>query len=145
MKYSVTVDINLPLNQVVQKFKNTENYYDWMKGLEKIEQVKGAPGEKGAEQYLHFNMGKRKMKMLEKVVRNNLPDSYCVSYEVNGVYNEVDSHFESINEETTRYTTSNLFQFSGVMKIMSIFMKGAFKKQSIKYLQDFKKFVEQQN
>lgn len=142
MKYSVLVDIDLPIDEVVKKFENTENYYDWMKGLEKIENVKGEPGKEGAETYLHFNMGKRKMKMLEKVLRNDLPKSYLVSYEVNGVYNEVDNHFEALSENKTRYTTDNLFEFKGIMKLMSVFMKGAFKKQSLKYLNDFKKFVE---
>tara|TARA_B100000508_G_C11465688_1_gene282159 strand:- start:16556 stop:16993 length:438 start_codon:yes stop_codon:yes gene_type:complete len=145
MRYEVLVDIDLPIDEVVEKFRNTENYYDWMKGLEKIEHVKGEPGEKGAENYLYFNTGKRKMKMLEKVLRSDLPKSYLVSYEVNGVYNEVDNHFEKIDETTTRYTTDNLFEFKGIMKLMAFFMKSAFKKQSLKYLNDFKKFVEQQD
>ncbi len=142
MRYEVLVDIDLPLEKVVQEFENTENYYDWMKGLEKLEHVKGEPGKEGSQTYLHFDTGKRKMKMLEKVLINNLPKSYKVSYEVNGVYNEVDNQFESLGPETTRYTTDNLFQFKGIMKIMAFLMKGAFKKQSLKYLNDFKKFVE---
>lgn len=144
MRYQVVVDIDLPLKEVVQKFENTENYYDWMKGLEKIEQVKGEAGKEGAETYLFFNTGKRKMKMLEKVLRNDLPKSYLVSYEVKGVYNEVDNQFEALDENRTQYTTDNLFEFKGIMKVMAFLMRGAFKKQSLKYLNDFKKFVEKE-
>lgn len=144
MRYQVVVDIDLPLKEVVQKFENTENYYDWMKGLEKIEQVKGEPGEEGAETYLIFNTGKRKMKMLEKVLRNDLPASYLVSYEVKGVYNEVDNQFEALDKNRTQYTTDNLFEFKGIMKLMAFLMRGSFKKQSLKYLNDFKKFVEKE-
>lgn len=142
MRYQVLVDIDLPLEKVVEKFRNTENYYDWMKGLKKLENIKGQPGEEGSETYLHFDTGKRKMKMLEKVLKSDLPETYLVSYEVNGVYNEVNNHFESLGPDKTRYTTNNLFQFKGVMKIMAFLMRGAFKKQSLKYLNDFKKFVE---
>jgi hypothetical protein len=142
MRYEVYVDIDLPLGKVVEKFKNSKNYYDWMEGLEKIETVQGEMGEEGAQHYFHFKIGKREMKMLETVKRNNLPESYLISYEVNGVYNEVDSHFEALNDKKTRYTTDNLFRFKGMMKLMALFMKGAFKKQSLSYLNAFKKFVE---
>ena len=142
MRYQVYVDINLPIEKVVEKFKNSENYYDWMEGLEKIEPVQGEMGQEGTQNYFHFKTGKREMKMLETVKRNNLPHSYLISYEVNGVFNEVDSQFEALNENKTRYTTNNLFRFKGMMKIMALFMKGAFKKQSLSYLNSFKKFVE---
>jgi hypothetical protein len=142
MRYQVLVDIDLPLEIVIEEFRNTENYYDWMKGLKKLDHIKGEPGKEGSETYLHFDTGKRKMKMLEKVLKNDLPDSYLVSYEVNGVHNEVDNHFESIGPNQTRYTTDNLFEFKGIMKAMAFLMKGTFKKQSLKYLNDFKIFVE---
>jgi hypothetical protein len=142
MRYQVYVDIDLPIEKVVKKFENSENYYDWMEGLEKIEHVQGETGEEGAQNYFHFKTGKRAMKMLETVKRNNLPHSYLISYEVNGVYNEVDSQFEALDEESTRYTTDNLFKFKGVMQLMALFMKGTFKKQSLSYLNAFKKFVE---
>lgn len=142
MRYQVLVDIDLPLEEVVEKFRNTENYYDWMKGLKKIEHHKGEAGKEGTETYIHFDTGKRKMKMLERIITNDLPKSYKVSYEVNGVYNEVDNNFEALDGERTRYTTDNLFEFKGLMKVIAFFMKNTFKKQSLKYLNDFKKFVE---
>lgn len=143
MKYTVEVEIDKPLNKVVEVFRNTENYYDWMKGLEDIELLKGTPGNEGAETMLHFTIGKRKMKMKEIVLRSNLPDSYLVSYNVKGVYNEVDNKFESIDNNRTLYTTANYFRFSGLMKLFSVFGKKSFTKQSLKYANDFKKFVEQ--
>ena len=43
-----------------------------------------------------------------------------------------------------RYTTEQEFQFKGFMKIMAFLMPGAFKKQSMQYLKDFKAFAENQ-
>ncbi|MGM0479732.1 MAG: SRPBCC family protein [Bacteroidota bacterium] len=143
MKYTVEVEIDKPLQKVVEVFRNTENYYDWMQGLEKIEQLSGTPGSEGAETLLHFKMGKRRMQMKETVLRANLPDSYLVSYDVKGVYNEVDNKFESIDNNRTLYTTANYFRFSGLMKLFSLFGKKSFTKQSLKYANDFKKFVEE--
>lgn len=51
--------------------------------------------------------------------------------------------FEVINDHTTKWISESEFQFSGfMMKLMGFLMPGAFKKQSIKYLGDFKAFAE---
>lgn len=142
MKYTVEVDIDRPLNEVVEKFDNQENYSSWMKGLESFENIEGKQGQEGAKTKFKFNMGKRKMEMIETVLKRNLPEQYLVSYEVNGVYNEVDNRFEKIDDTTTLYTTHQYFKFKGFMKIIGLLFGRSFKKQSLKYANDFKKFVE---
>jgi hypothetical protein len=67
-----------------------------------------------------------------------------VSYKAGKVYNEVCNRFEEISENKTRVYNDQVFQFKGFMKLMGWFMPGAFKKQSMKYLVDFKNFVEQE-
>ena len=43
----------------------------------------------------------------------------------------------------TRWISESEFQFSGFgMKLMGLLMPGAFKKQSLKYMEDFKNFAE---
>jgi hypothetical protein len=41
--------------------------------------------------------------------------------------------------------TEQEFQFSGFMKLIGMFMPGAFKKQSCKYMNAFKEFAERQS
>ena len=142
MKYTVEVDIDRPLNEVVEKFDNQDNYSKWMKGLESYENIEGKQGQEGAKNRFIFKMGKRKMQMVETVLKHDLPQQYLVSYEVNGVYNEVDNRFEKIDDQKTLYTTKQYFKFKGMMKIMAFFIGKSFKKQSLKYANDFKKFVE---
>lgn len=142
MKYTVEVDIDRPLEEVVEKFDNQDNYSSWMKGLESFENIEGKQGQEGAKTKFKFDMGKRKMEMIETVLKRDLPKQYVVSYEVNGVYNEVDNRFEKIDDNKTLYTTHQYFKFKGFMKIIGLLFGRSFKKQSLKYANDFKKFVE---
>jgi len=142
MKYSVSVEIEKPLDEVVALFDNRDNYKHWMEGLLNLTLLEGESGQTGAKSEYTFKMGKGEMKMVETVTSRNLPDEYAVSYAAKGVSNTVISHFHPISESKTMYTTDNEFQFSGFMKIISFLMPGSFKKQSLKYLTDFKHFAE---
>ena len=143
MKYDVTITVNKPIDEAVQKFDDPNKYKEWMKGLEDYTTSEGTPNHVGAVSTMKFKLGKRAMDMTEKVIERNLPQSYKVSYEANKVYNEVTTKFEKIDAGSTQITTSNMFQFNGfVMKVMGFLMPGAFKKQSYKYLEALKLFIE---
>ena len=145
MKYTVSVDINKPLDRVIELFDNPANMPKWMEGLESFEHILGTPGQPGAQMQLVYLMGKRRIEMIETVISRNLPEEFTGSYEAPGVYNIVKNKFEAIDESSTRYTTEQEFQFkSFMMKVMGFFMPGAFKKQSLKYLNSFKAFVEKE-
>jgi NRPS condensation-like uncharacterized protein len=61
---------------------------------------------------------------------------------MNGVVNTISNKFEKISENQTRYYTENEFKFHGFMQFVAFLMPGAFKRQSQKYLDAFKKFAE---
>lgn len=142
MKYSVEILIHKPIAKVIELFDNSDNMSKWMNGLQSYEHLDGEPGQTGAKMKLYFKMGKREVEMIETILVKNLPDEFTASYEAKGVYNIVKNKFVPKNETITRYITEQEFQFKGFMKIMGALMPGAFKKQSKKYLNDFKKFAE---
>lgn len=144
MKYETSININKPLNEVINAFDNVSNYKFWMNGLESYTTTEGTPLQEGEVSLMVFDAGKRKIEMTKKVLLRNLPYAYKVSYEANKTYNTVESRFEKVDEKTTRYTTIHEFKFGGLMmKIFGLIMPGAFKKQSYIYLNAFKNFVEQ--
>jgi uncharacterized membrane protein len=142
MKYSVLITIDKPVNEVVALFDNVDNMKKWMNGLESFEPLDGTPGEVGAKSRLRFKMGKREIEMIETITAKNLPEEFTGTYEAKGVFNIVRNSFEPLPGNKTKYTTEQEFQFKGFMKLMGLLMPGAFKKQSMKYLQDFKAFAE---
>jgi carbon monoxide dehydrogenase subunit G len=144
MQYTCEIEINKPIDEVVALFDNPDNMDKWMEGLQSFEHLSGIQGQPGAKSKLIFKMGKRKIEMIETINIRNLPNEFSGTYEANGVYNVVQNKFVKLSEDKTKYITKQEFRFSGYMVIISALMPGAFKKQSIKYLEDFKKFVEKQ-
>lgn len=142
MKYSNEVIINLPLDSVIELFDSEENLFKWQSELISFEHVSGDKGEVGAKSKLKYKMGKREVEMTETITVKDLPREFSGTYEAKGVWNEVKNYFEVIDENTTRWRSVCHFEFSGFMKIMAFFMPGAFKKQSQKYLDQFKAFAE---
>ena len=143
MKYRVEVVIDLPREKVVELFDNTDNLYKWQRGLQSFEHVSGEPGKPGAKSRMCFQMGKRRCEMIETITDRDLPDSFDGTYETRGVFNRVSNHFVELEGDRTRWSSDNEFRFSGFMKIIGFLMKGAFPKQSRRYMEDFKRFAEE--
>lgn len=144
MKYTVSIDIDKSIKEVTTLFKDRRNDKLWMKGFQKKTPIDGNEGEEGAKCKVEFLMGKRRFEMEEVIVKINLPIEYTTTHTTPKVFNRVKNSFEKIDNHTTRYHTEQEFQFKGFMKIMAFFMPGAFKKQSMQYLKDFKAFAENQ-
>jgi uncharacterized membrane protein len=145
MKYKADIEINSPIEKVVELFDNPDNMGKWMEGLQSFEPISGTPGQPGAKARLVFLMGKRKIEMIETITVRNLPVEFTGTYEADGVYNIVKNSFSILPDNRTLYETEQEFRFSGFMKIIAFVMPGAFKKQSLKYLAAFKNYVETQN
>ncbi|CAM3516777.1 hypothetical protein FSS13T_08740 [Flavobacterium saliperosum S13] len=145
MKYTCEVDINQPVDKVIALFDNPDNLKKWMDGLQHFEHLSGEPGQPGAKSRLKFKMGKREMEMIETVTVRNLPEEFSGTYEMEGTLNTIKNKFIPISDTKTRYVTENEFQFDNLMmKILGFLMPGMFKKQSMKYLESFRKFAESQ-
>ncbi|HUM45393.1 MAG TPA: hypothetical protein PLD84_00600, partial [Chitinophagales bacterium] len=86
----------------------------------------------------------REMEMIETITVRNLPHEFSGTYEVNGVLNIVRNKFLPVGNNKTKHISEQEFQFSGFMKVMGWLMPGVFKKQSMKYQQDFKTFAERE-
>lgn len=144
MKYTNEIVINRSREEVVQLFDNPDNMKHWQEGFLSLEHISGEPGTVGAKSKLSYQMGKRYVEMIETITARNLPDEFSGTYEAKGVWNEVKNYFTEEEDGTTKWVAACEFRFSGFMKIIAFFMRGAFKKQSMKYLESFKKFAEAQ-
>ncbi|MGZ5283406.1 MAG: SRPBCC family protein [Bacteroidia bacterium] len=145
MKFTVETEINQPVEKVVKLFDNPENMKHWQPGLISFETISGTPGQPGAKARLKYKMGKREIEMIETITVNKLPEEFSGTYDAQGVHNIVKNYFIPLGPNKTKYVNYNEFQFKGFMKIIAFLMPGAFKKQSKRFLEDFKKFAESQS
>ncbi|MEM7382257.1 MAG: SRPBCC family protein [Bacteroidota bacterium] len=143
MKYTTEITIDLPRPDFIKKLDNPDNMKHWQRGLTDYKQISGNPGDEGAKMELHYKMGKREMVLVETIIKRNLPYEFHTTYDTKGVHNIQKNYFNDLDDNTTKWISESEFQFSGfMMKVMGFLMPGAFKKQSLKYLQDFKAFAE---
>lgn len=142
MKYTVDITIDLPRPKVIELFDNPDNMSKWQPELVSFDPISGVPGQPGAQSKLHYKMDKRDVEMIETITKNNLPDELAGTYETKGVYNVISNRFEVLNDDQTKWVSENEFRFTGFMKLMGIFMKNAFPKQTLKFMNQFKDFAE---
>lgn len=144
MKYTVQAEIDLPIEKVIELFDNPDNLKHWQPGLISFEHVSGTPGQPGAKSRLKYKMGKREIDMLETITVRDLPREFSGTYEANGVYSVSKNFFKPVSDNKTLYINENEFRFRGFMKVIGFLMPGSFRKESMKYLMQFKEFAEKQ-
>lgn len=144
MKYENTIEIDLPLDKVIELFDNQDNMYHWMDGLEGHEHLSGTPGEPGAEMLLHFKMGKSSFSMKETITEKNLPHVFAGKYETKFATNHVSNSFEEAEGRTIMTSVTEVTAHSFIVRLMTWLLPASFRKQSQVYLENFKKFAENQ-
>jgi hypothetical protein len=142
MKYETELVIDLPLARVIELFDSTENMYKWQPGLKGHEHLEGEPGKQGAKMKLRYEQGARTIDMIETIVEHEPPETFAATYTAKNVYNLVHNRFTEEGPDKTRWYVENEFRFKGMMALMSVFMRGAIAKQTLKDMNAFKEFAE---
>ena len=73
MKYTCTVEIELPIDQVVTLWANEDHFSKWQDGFQSITLLEGVKGQPGAKTLIRFQQGKRSMELTETILINDLP------------------------------------------------------------------------
>ncbi|MGJ8593898.1 MAG: SRPBCC family protein [Aquaticitalea sp.] len=143
MKIKSEININLPLKEFVKKFDNPDNMKHWQRGLVSVEHLSGNPGVIGAKMKLNYFIEKRKMEVVETITHARLPHEFHGTFSTKGIDNIQENYFEELKCGGTKWTSiSEYLPLSFNMRIMLMLMPKAFKKQSKRYMSDFKKFAE---
>ncbi|MEM8861867.1 MAG: SRPBCC family protein [Chloroflexota bacterium] len=142
MKYKTEVTIDLPREQVIALFDNSENMAKWQDGFISMEHISGEPGQPGAISELKYDMRGRKVEMKETIESNNLPNEMTFIFEVDNVWNRHENYFYEESGQT-RWVTDTEFRCTGLMMRTMIFlMPGMFKRETLKQMNAFKAFAE---
>lgn len=143
IRYTVDIDIDLPRDKVVELMDSPESLPKWLRGLELFEPIAGEPGQVGSTSKFVVKSGSRSIEMVETITKRDLPDEFNCTYDTKGVHNIVNNRFVEKGPNQTQWISENEFQLGGFMKIIGFFFKGAFPKQSLAHMKDFKAFAEE--
>ncbi|MBJ3784043.1 SRPBCC family protein [Devosia sediminis] len=143
LDYKTSIVIDLPRAKVIELFDDPANLGKWQRGFQSFEPISGVPGQPGAKSKLVYQMGKRRMEMIETITRRDLPDAFDGTYDAEGVHNIVENRFVEQGPNQTLWESRNVFEMgSPLMKVMGFLLPGMFKKQTQTYAEDFKAFAE---
>jgi carbon monoxide dehydrogenase subunit G len=142
-EYTVSIDIDVPRDRVVELFADPQNMFHWQNGLQSFEHVSGEPGHQGAISKMVYQNGNRHIELREEITSNNLPDEFSGVYSWGGGSNTLVNHFFEVDANRTRWESTCCYQMKSVlMKLMAFFFRGSFKEQNLKFLRNFKAFAE---
>jgi hypothetical protein len=154
MKYTVSIEIALPRERVAQLLADSAHLPTWLRGLVLHEPLSGMHGQVGTESRVVMQFGQQKMEATETITRrepadlHGIPRDSVVHYDreivAKGMWNAARERFAETGPETTLWTSENEYRFSSMpMRLVAPLMRGAFRKQSLQHMQDFKAFAEQ--
>ena len=145
MKFSLEVEINKPVDELIKLWTNENNYKIWQYGFQSIEHIEGEAGTIGAKSKIIIQQERKKIELTETIITNNLPFEKKALYEHNHMSNIQVTRFHSISEYKTQYISEyEYIKFNGIIpKLMAIFFSGMFRKQALQWMYNFKKFAEE--
>ena len=142
MKQKFEVVIDASKETVWTAMDNPENMGRWQSGFHSYTHKSGEPGQVGSTAELVFDENGKHVVLLETVTERREPDFFAGIYEADHGNTIIVNHFESIGENSTRWTSWCNFQFNGLMKYMAIFIAGAIRKRTQGDMERFKLMVE---
>ena len=154
MKYINSIEIALPREKVARLLADPAQLPMWLRGMVLHEPVSGIHGQLGATSRVVMQSGDRTMELTETITRRDPADLYAIPEAVvvhfdreavgAGMWSDVRDRLTETDQETTLWTSESEYRFRGLlMRLMGLFMRRAFHKQSQQHMQDFKAFAEQ--
>ncbi|MBR8742720.1 SRPBCC family protein [Nocardiopsis sp. MG754419] len=154
MKYTISIEIDLPREKTVQLLADPTHMQKWLRGLVLHEPLSGVHGQVGTKSRVVMRTGGQEMECVETITRrepadlHGIPKESVVHFEREivgeGMWNAARERLTETGPETTLWVSENEFRFSGLlMRLVGLAMPGVFRKQSRRHMQDFKAFAEQ--
>lgn len=144
MKFTCKVEIDKSIDEVIPLFDNLDNLEKWQDGFVSHEHLSGEPGKVGAKSKLVYKNKGNTIELTETILKNDLPNELSASYEHQHMDNTMTNQFSELGENKTLYSAEiHYTKFKGLMpKLMARLFPGMFRRQSQKWLNQFKDFVE---
>src|SRR5918995_1950493 len=154
MKYTVSIEIAMPREEGPQLLAAPPPLPKWRGGLVLQEPLSGVHGQVGTRSRVVMQMGQQKFEGTETITRREpadlrgIPKGSVVHYEREivgeGMWSAARERLTEASPDTTLWVSENEYRFSGLlMRLVGLLMPGAFRKQSLQHMQDFKAFAEQ--
>ena len=153
MRYTVSLEIAMPREEVVQLLADPAHLPKWLRGMVLHEPLHGVHGHVGTTSRVVLQMGQQKFEGIETITRREpadlrgIPHGSVVHFERElvggGMWSATHDRLTEAGPETTLWVSESEYRFSGVLlRLVGLLMPSAFRTQSHQHMQDFKAFAE---
>ena len=153
MKYTVSIEIALPLERVALLLADPANIPKWLAGVVLHEPLNGLHGQVGTQSRVVMETGQQRFEAIETITRRdpadlrNLPKGSAVHFEREivgeGMWSAAHERLTEAGPNSTLWESENTYRFSSwMMRLVGLLMPGTFRNQSQQHMQDFKAFAE---
>lgn len=142
MRYKTQIKIHLPRERVVELFDNIDNKYNWIDGLKEIQLLDGEHNQPGAKCKLLFDVNCKEKEVTEIVTVRNLPDEFSKIYIRNYGKIFTSDKFLAAGPSKTKWISENEIKFSGIFKILALFNRSSYTRDTENLMNNFKTFAE---
>jgi carbon monoxide dehydrogenase subunit G len=144
MKFKAVVEIDEPVDKLVELIQDPECTLKWLEGLRSVEHISGEFRQPGAKSKVVLDSAAGKMVIMETVLRNDLPESYRIRYDGKGYISFSNYSFEVISDKRTKFTMTQEVELKGALRLMKGIIKSKVKRQLQRSAESFKRFAENQ-
>ena len=147
MKYTCSVKVPLNRTDCVNLWMDESQFAEWQDGFQSKTWIEGKPNEIGSKSDIVLAQGKRRMELRETILDNNLPEHIEGRYDHIHMTNTQKITFEAMSSDSTLLTSDVEYTafHSFMPKLMAKLFPGMFKKQSHKWLDQFRELAERNN
>lgn len=143
MRFQLELEIDRPRERVIELFLDPQNLVKWQPGFVSFEQISGAGREVGAKSRQIHKQGGRETELIETITAHNYPDEFSATYEGDGIWNLIENRFFDTGAQRTRWVLDSEFECSGiVIRLLTVFMPGIFRRHTLTFMKRFKEFAE---
>ena len=143
--YTTEVKVNKPIDKVFADFQNVELMEQWMPEVKSIETLEEKPNKIGSTYKIVVENQGKLVTMTEKVLEYKENEQITFHFDAENMLKTDDYVFTSEGNTTKILQTSTCTSESYVMSCLFPYFKGALKKISQQYLENFKKASEAHN
>ena len=143
MKYTCSVEVPVSRSKCIELWFDVSKMNRWQDGFKHKTWLEGEPNAVGSIADILLSQQGRKLELRERIISNQLPDFIEGEYVHEHMTNTQKVIFEELDASTTRVITEvDYTQFNKlIVKIMAMIFPSMFRKQSQKWLDQFKEMA----
>lgn len=142
MRFSISIDIARPREQVWRLFTDGARLHEWQETLKSFDVVSGEPGRVGSVTRFTYHEGGRDVEMLETIIEREEGVSFVQRLEAQMMASTMRNGFSSPRADTTRWTLDCDIGFRGLWQVLGVLMRPLLVRKTRTDMERFRRLAE---